>query len=476
MMFPTFQSVFARDVKPSVKSALSADNVIVSALAGGRVSDYLTVDTAYERVGWYRRCVDARADALSQMPFTIRSKSSGRVLYDSEGFKPLPDALGYVKNFRTLMKMKGISAVLKGRAYWQETEGENGIFYQWLAPDNIEEVYSETTGQITGYTRKIYNRKTGSHTEVSIPKESIVAFYEEDPRVEVGPPINILGESCRVNADVLYSIDRWLDGHMDRALMPSHIISLPSNTPPDERSRFQQIWDQKFRGKDKGGNQMVVNADTVTVQKIGEGIGEFGQSGVLREQREAIAATLGVPLSYLLPNAANRATAFQDDENFYTKQVIPEGKRAQDAINDRIFNPRGLVWRFEFKRIPALQHSELEKSRSLVPLVGKGRQIITVNEGRDFMGIESAGAEFDVLNAPIAPPSVMEPQNEEQQPLDERALIDIRKWKGKVERNGSAVPFESEDIPQWAHKAIRTRLDFGETAEEAFQPPYWNLR
>lgn len=454
------------------KSFANADAANFLAVEGdSRGGDRLSVEQAYERVAFFRRCVDLRAEAFSGIPFTVRRKTTGKVLYDSEQFNAPEDNMKWCAQIPDLLRLQEIGIVLYGRAYWRPLRRGDGwpIGIQHIYTGSIKECYADN-GEVNGYERRVTNPRTGVMTVVNVPLNEIIAFYNRSPLSEIdGHAPMAVAEAARINSDVLYSLDKWLDSFMDRGLLPSTIISVPANTPPEARAQLQVWWEKYFRGKSNAGRQKVLNSDAVTVTKIGDGLKELGSSEIVQEQRENIAAVLAVPMSHVLSGAANRATAFQEDENLYTKGILPRAKRAANDMNERLCDDLGLYFRFEFDRIKALQRANLETARSLEKITDV---VIVRNEARNFLGLEPKEGGDEFQKPEQAP---MPQQAEEFVPLDEKALADIQKWRFKVDNKGYNVPFESENIPDYVKRAIRMRLDTGEAADEAFTEPFYGF-
>lgn len=467
--------------EPEVKYWDPATDFISKIIPDGwPVSDKLSVARAYALNGWFRRCVDLRADALAAIPYTLRNRRTGDVIFDSEAFDPLPDKLDWLGDFEDLLRLREMSLVLTGRAYWRplwKAGRRTGI--QYIDPTTITEEYA-ADGSIAAYVRQ-YQKPDGTPVRQRWSPDSLIAFYQRDPFTEVGPGAP-LGESVRTNADVLHSLHSFLDSFLDKGLLPATIIGLPANTSPEERSRFQEWWDSAFRGKNRAGTQRVVNADAVHVQKIGEGLSDISTPDLVREQRESIAAALGIPMSHLLPSAANRATSFQDDENLYTKALIPQAKRAMSDLNRQLFGAEGMYLRFEFKRIEALQRAMLEKARSTEQITGM--PLLTRNEGRYIIGhpeVEGGDVFADEVDAArnlelaeAQAEAMLAQQDEEQGQPDERmsarAYQEIENWRRKVKKNGSTVEWNREHIPEHVYETIKARLESGST--DPFEPPY----
>lgn len=463
-----------------VKTANPSYPATLENLLDTRQADRLTAERAYVVSGWFRRCVEIRADALASIPYTIRS--GGRVLYDSAGFAEIPEDLMWLAELDTLLKLTESSLTVMGAAYWMpKIRGGRPVSIDWLAPHLVQPQY-DATGNIVAYKRRLYVPDGGMYApkETTIAARWVVPFFAKDIFTEVGPG-NAVGDAARVNADVLYSLDEFLDSYMDRGLLPATILSVPANTPPEERNRFQQWWDKYYRGKNRAGTQKVLNADSVKVEKIGDGIGQLGASEIVQQQREAIAAIMGVPKSHLLPEAGKQS--YQDDENLYVKTVIPEAKRIAAVLNQKLFSDYGLYFRFEYKRIEALQRANLETARGVQRLVEK--PVLTQNEGRGIIGYEASdeeGADSLIpdrstdLSNEASSLAVMEASADPdaRRSLSPEMGAEIANWRKKAEKRGLDVSFNCEAIPPMVEGEIRRRIKAGLPLEVVFEEPFYD--
>ena len=167
-----------------------------------RPADRLSIEQAYERVAFLRRCVDLRAEAFAGIPFTIRRKTTGVVLYDSEQFKAPNDNLKWCAQIPDLLRLQEIGIVLYGRAYWRPLRRPDGWVngIQHLYTGSIEEVYGDN-GEVVGFKRLITNPKTGVKREVPVPFNEVIAFYNRSPLSEVdGHAPMPVAEAARINS------------------------------------------------------------------------------------------------------------------------------------------------------------------------------------------------------------------------------------------------------------------------------------
>jgi hypothetical protein len=95
----------------------------------------------------------------------------------------------------------------------------------------------------------------------------------------------------------------------------------------------------KFFGK-------VFNADSMEVQTIGEGTEGLKDAALHREKIEDVAIAAGMPLSLLLANSANYATARVEYASWYKNSVLPWAEFIQEQLNEKIFEPLGYKWQF----------------------------------------------------------------------------------------------------------------------------------
>jgi hypothetical protein len=312
-------------------------------------------------------------------------------------------------------------------------------------------------------------------------------MFERDPFTEIGPG-SAVAMAARVNVDVLHSLDTFLDGYMDRGLLPAAIVSVPATTSPQERAGMQRWWDKYYRGKDNAGRVRVVNADAVKVEKIGDGIGALGASEVVRQQRESIAVALGVPMSRLADGASGRGGALADDQAFYVHTVIPRAKRIQADLNRQLFEPQGLFLQFQFKRIEALQRALLETARGIQRLV-EG-PVMTQNEGRLFLGMkpqegderadELGDMDDQPTNALAQQASTLAVQESTSAPDERRRSMppewedELGKWRRKLEKKGLDAPFTPEHLPPRIEGVVRQRLRLGDALGDVFSPPFFD--
>ena len=76
-----------------------------------------------------------------------------------------------------------------------------------------------------------------------------------------------------------------------------------------------------------------------------------------------------MPHSLVAADAANYATAQQDEINFLTNCIIPEAKLIERTLNRQMFMPIGLRFQFQPDRLSAMQEDEEQRAQSYATYV-----------------------------------------------------------------------------------------------------------
>ena len=109
---------------------------------------------------------------------------------------------------------------------------------------------------------------------------------------------------------------------------------------PQEREKIESIWEKVIHGWSKYLGK-VFNADAMEVQTIGEGIENLKDCTLHEERLADIAMAAGMPLSLLVANSANYATARTEYTSWFRNSVVPWSGFMADAMNDVLFTPMG---------------------------------------------------------------------------------------------------------------------------------------
>lgn len=342
-------------------------------LAGG--SGVAGIQTLYRHVGFFRRCVDLRARYVAAVPWEILRGEEP--VWNSADGDQAPDGFEFLGGFDGLRFQQAVSLALCGEAYHRKlTNGLEPTGYQYLNPETITPKYDSD-----GLSH--FERILNGHIYRYEP-ETVLHVWGFDPWVEIGPG-SPAGNGARVNAAALKALAEFVERYMRRGALKNVVLSVPRGTTEPERSRLKDLWRKIGGGSKNAGEAMVVEAESVGVSVVGDGLSDLDNEPLTNTEKRSVADAFGVPASVVLPGAANYATAQQDVMNFLESVVVPEARSLARAWNAQVFAPLGLRLRMQPERMEAYQTTQLEQAKAVRELVG--RPILSVEEGRELLAM-----------------------------------------------------------------------------------------
>lgn len=425
----------------------------------------LTVTTAYQKVGTFRRGVDLRARSVAGLPWAIYGRGDEPVWTESTD---RPDDLEWLR-LRDALYTAEVSLTLFGAAYaLKERSGRRPTGLYWYNAASITPNYEEA--DIPSYTRRITTRDNRWINE-TILAENILAIFPPDAMREMGPATPD-AEAALMSAQVLFDLDSYAAENLRDGLMKTTIATAPGRRPPEEEARRAENWlTRNLWGRGKKREAKIFSGELKLVE-VGSNLTNLASKDLAEHHQKTIATALGIPHSLMMSNAANYATAQTDVLQMLTNTSIPDARIIQDAFNEQVLNPLGLDLQFEPERAEAMQVAQDAQAQSTVSLYVAG--LIDRNEARIRVNYDPQDDPED--EAPEPEPEVPtdevpseEPEDDDAQPV--RAL-DVRRWRAKVEKRGRRVKFMPDALREEEADEIRERLATGLPLEEVFEPPY----
>lgn len=351
---------------------------------------------------WMFRCTALISGALSSIPMTIKLVGAKDSLWDSENDESMPSGLEAFKNVPDLMTLIAAAYPLLGRAYVlrQRATSKKPVGLRWLMASSIEP-------EIGPAGLMSFRRQMRNGAVAKLPVDDVLYFWYRDPLVEIGEPSAYPGMAAAQAGEIIVNMDKFLSAYFRRGMIRATLFIYKGGgiLPEAEKDRLRSWWSRVTSGVKNAFGTEVISGEMAEVQQIGDGISELGNAALTAEKREAISTAFGVPHSLVMSNAANYATAEQDVLSLFQNAVIPLAKQIQSEINRQLFEPLGYWFRFEFKRIEAIQKAEVAKAQMVQQLVGG--PVLTVNEGRELLG-------YDPLEGGDRIPNIKTPEEEAQ--------------------------------------------------------------
>lgn len=426
----------------------------------------------YSRVAAVYRCANLTADALSNLPFAILR--GGQEFDVSDDWQ---NKLGFMKNPRELLRLWRLSLFMTNSAYgFMEglANRRKVTNLRYLVPTTITPE-ADRTGL------KGFKRQLGSES-VFYPVEDNRIFYvfKLDHTTELLPSKHTEFRALMAAAGVLFYADYYIQNFFQRGGVKPALLSVAGVPTPAEREKIESVWDKIVHGWYKYTGK-VISADTMDVKIIGEGIDNLNNSALHDEKLADIAMAAGMPLSLLLANSANYATAQTEYEMWFRDKIVPDSHHIAASLNEQIFEPLGLKFEFRPEGSEHGQEEEKKRAYAYATYINAGMKPSVVAQ---MLGLDlPPDVEFEDLDADWIPPSQrqavnmpkIEPDAETEKEIQEdrksteptllnlEQLRELELWQSfafrKLKQGKSLVfPFVCKVIPEEVASDIREKL------------------
>lgn len=371
---------YAYDNKGAVK-ALDITDVFG---AGAELSLVGQTDAAQPRayyavVPFVRRAVRLRANAVAGVPVTLQKGEQD--ISSNKAFTAL------MTNLSTLIWRTEFALCLSQYgAYWRKLTNGRGLnpTPEWLLPQACWPFISAENGlEYIRYVHPIGVPQAGKVEQ--IPPDEIVRFWHPNlDRINwPGPPP---GLAALADASALSNQMLTISDHYKRGAIRSVLLQMPKTAQPSEREKLVTWWRQQVAGIRNAFRTNVISEEVKPIV-IGDGVADMVSDPFTRQARENIAAAFDIPMSMMLSNSANYATAREERISFYTEAIFPALDLILSAANEQWLKPAyGVELVAHPEQTEAMQDAQVQQAEAITNLVGQ--PVLTVNEGRAWLGLE----------------------------------------------------------------------------------------
>lgn len=425
----------------------------------------LSVDKAYEEVGWFRNGIDLRANSFANLPWDLLRNDE--VYVNEEDFE---DKIDQRLNIFHIIDDLVTDIDLHGAAYAEYRTnrfGQNGGWVR-LHPMTVEPKFDNQNG-LTHFERRV----GGTRVNIEPDDPRFLYLWMPARRYEVGHGKGV-GYTALQAASVLYYKDQFQGKFFENGAINPTIIQIKdfSVVDDDERSRIQSLFRDIMTGIRNAFKVIPMDAD-VKVQPLIQNLKDMAMSEMTEKQRENLSTTLGVPQSIMFSNAANFAIAKQDKINLYDNTILPFAKRIfEQQLNERFFGRFGLKIRYRRERLEIFQEIESDKVDKLVQLYD--RAIMDALEVRQQLNLPEP--EFEVPDRLVTPEENPTPQQDPELMVDnadeDQTRKDLSLWMSKAVKRfdegtpDKALEFASEWIEPLQHAAIVGALEVAQDTDD----------
>lgn len=433
-----------------------------TSLVGGDSGAAGDIDTLYENIPWLYRGVNAICNALDGIEHVVHRG-------DKDGPEVDEDDLPFEVNLGELLDNWARMMTLRGAAYaFIERNRARTLKVRPLHPATMKPVYDKERGLIG------FKRRLGS-TEINLTLDDVAYVWQPNHKTEVGPGTSPARAALRA-AGFLDSMDEYGTGYFKNGALNPTIIEMHEDTSDQDLERMESWYKRMLTGV-KNAFSVKAAAGKVAAHTLGSSMKDLVVPELSNAKREDVATALGVPQTMMFSNAANYATAQQDDLHFYDKTVLPLDKKIVDALNKQIFIPMGLFLVAHTERMEIFQRQEMAKAYGMAQLFTVGAipaEFLwdTMNMPDQYRGKGTFYRRpVNTASGGVGTQTIGKPDG--QQPIDniESPQNDLmKKWRVmalkrlKEGKPGKMADFESDGLNAVTAAAIRGALKDARTA------------
>lgn len=316
----------------------------------------------YAKVAATFRALNIYANTIGAMPFTLNSKG-GDVYDDSRTWE---NKVGFLPNPSELFRLNTLSYITTNQIYCLRSSDVLGYKVKNLihaSPYSFKPETDTATGQLSQIIRTLSN----GAQEVYKPNDKrLVYMWRLDHTTEVLPSTATMAKAMMTSARALLYADEWIAHFYKRGGIAPTAIALKGQTLPVKKEDEERSWNDWIMGLRKwfGRVTRVYNADSLDVKQFGSGVTDLKNNEVYRQAIENIAMIHGMPLSLLLANSANYATAQAEKSTWFDTEITPFCNWLAYGYNQQVFNPMGLSLQFHPETLDPQQEDETHRAQA----------------------------------------------------------------------------------------------------------------
>lgn len=316
----------------------------------------------YSRVAAAFRAYNLKANTISNVPFILHKKNGDE--YDSS--KQWKNKVGFLPNPQELFRLAVLSFMDSNAIYNLRTSDALGYKTKGLY-HAISSSFTPVT-DISGDLIRI-DRRVGTHIESYTPDDPrLVRLWRLDHTTEVLPSPNTEAKAIMSASGIVFYADTWIEHFFRRGGIKPTLIAMKGLIANQKKDDAEKDWSDFLRGLGKRFTNRIArifNAETMDIKPFGSGVDDIKDNHIYEQALANIAMGTGMPLSLLLANSSNYATAQEEKATWYESDVIPFCMWLQYEYNRQVFNPLGLYMEFMPETLDPNQEDETERAGAI---------------------------------------------------------------------------------------------------------------
>jgi len=402
--------------------------------------------------------VSVRAQAMSDLPFTIYTTNGDDEVDNSDNYK---NVVGFMPSPTKFLSLTESALVLTGQAYWYKGKGaKTGRIkeLQYWRPDSVTLDTDAAQRGVIQFDRQGQGQK--------IPADDVLYAWLPDPMVELGAPTVYPYASAMLAATANGAIAQWAADYMQRGAVKAMMLMVDGAPPPSEVERME-TWFNRFMRGAKNLAWKVFNSAGVKPTIIGDGLEALGDLTISEDLRKEINVAMGT--QYIFDAQAYATSQKALERQFYQLIIMPDSRIIQEALNTQILNKMGYYLKFEPERLESFQEDEGEQAQNfgaLIDVLMKGLSFdVAFKIASDKLDYQFSEEQMAMIEADLAedeketpepalvpPPSDVAPIEEE--PNNAKAIMELDRWEKKSLSAGKVVMWHTAVLPDTMVKAI----------------------
>lgn len=420
-----------------------------------------TAEEQYSRVAAAYRAYNIKANTIANMPFVIYK---GKEEFDSSA--TWENKVKFLPNPQEITRLNVLSLIATNSAYNLRTTDALGYKTKGLY-HAVAYSFTPWTNPVTSALDYI-ERRIGSQIERYAPDDTrLVRYWRLDHTTEVLPSANTEARAIMSAAGQVYYADQWISHFYQGGGIPPTLIAMKGLIDQTDKETREKSWSDWLKqvGRYIGRQARIYNAETMDVKQMGSSVTDLKNNDVYKQALENIAMGTGMPMSLLMANSANYATAQTEKSTWLDSEIIPFCNWLAYEENRQIWEPLGLRKEYKPETLDEKQEDETSRAASYATYVNAGMR---PSIAAQMLGLELPnGVEFTDLDTkpePPAPPAPVEVQPVQEPPAPAEPLPS--KWIPTVN--------ELEDMRIWREVALR-KFKKGESLDFEYQPHHDGL-
>lgn len=321
-----------------------------------------TQDMLYARVSAAFRAYNLKANTVGSMPFTLTTENGEE--YDNSA--TWENKVGFLPNPSELFRLNTLSYMSTNTIYNLRTTDALGYKVKGM----YHAVATTFTPFVNSGTQQVdyIERRIGAHIErYQMEDKRLVRMWRLDHTTELLPSPNTEAKAIMNAAGEVFYADLWIKHFYERGGVAPTVIAMKGAVAPDKKNTEEQSWTDWLLGLGRWRARIVrvFNTDTLEVKQFGSSVTDLKNNETYTRAITNIAMGTGMPLSLLMANSANYATAKEEKATWYENDIIPFCSWMEYHYNEQVFHPMGLSMQFHPETLDPQQEDETERAQAI---------------------------------------------------------------------------------------------------------------